>query len=681
MKATSIFRQLILNVVIPAVIALIVLAVLNYFNTRQILHNTNTEKSLIISEQLKHILELQDVALASIESRLDNKMELYSNKLVNDYFRNTTNIENADLNKIRLELGMNSNSEDIYIISKNGIIVNTTFEKDKNLNVFNFGADYKNFILNTLSGNEFIAEKFTIESLTRKIKKYTYIPTKDNNYIIELGFYSDHANVIMDKIKTTVNEISIKHASIKSVDLFLSEENPFSLNTVTTLTDEQLIFLKKVFKLRNTQTYFEKSENGYLHNEYIYMEREGTNLYRSSVIRIITDKSGEQDIYTRELIKFLVIFGATIVVVLALTYKKTKIITDPIKKLVSNVNRISEGRLDIRAEVVGNNEITRLSEHFNYMLEQLEQYYDELEQKVKERTAEIHQQKEEILAQRDAIESQRNILADKNKSLEIAYHEIEEQKRHITDSIHYAKRIQNAILPPDDYIEKVIPESFIFYKPKDIVSGDFYWIKKIENKVIVAAVDCTGHGVPGAFMSIVGNDHLNYAVNVIRATKPADILDIVNEGVTNSLRQKSEITMVRDGMDMALCSIDFENRKLEFAGAYNPLYLIRNGEIIKIKGDKFPVGGFLDQKLNIFTNHEVDLQKGDAVYVFSDGFADQFGGPNHKKYMYKPFRNLLITMQDKPMEYQKEKLEKEFNEWKGNDVQIDDILIIGVKIV
>ena len=340
MRPTTIFRQLIINVVIPSVIALIVLAVLNYINTKQILNNAIIEKNKIISDQIKHILELQDVALANIESRYDAEMEYYSNQLVNYYFDNTDNIEHVDLNKIRMDIGMDSTSEDIYIINKEGIIINTTFEKDKNINVFTFGADYKAFILGIFNDSKFIAEKFTIEGVTRKIKKYTYIPTLDKQYIIELGAYSKNANEIMEKIKSTLNEISSGESNVMSVDLFLSEENPFSLNTSSTVSDEQLDFLKKVFRDQNRQTYYESAEKGYYHNEYIYMEREGTDLYKSSVIRIITDKSNEQSIYTRELLKFLIIFGATIIVVLIMTYKKTVVITNPLKNLVNNNQRL-----------------------------------------------------------------------------------------------------------------------------------------------------------------------------------------------------------------------------------------------------------------------------------------------------------------------------------------------------
>ena len=191
-------------------------------------------------------------------------------------------------------------------------------------------------------------------------------------------------------------------------------------------------------------------------------------------------------------------------------YKKTRVITHPIKKLVDKVNRVTDGHLDERADVVGNNEITTLSQKFNSMIEELESYYNELEQKVKDRTAEVVQQKE--------------VIEIKNK--------------HIMDSIRYAKRIQNAILPPDKYVKELLPKSFILYKPKDIVSGDFYWMTKKDNLVIYAAVDCTGHGVPGAFMSIVGNNQLNYAIDVKKAREASKILDCLNQGVVDTLREK-----------------------------------------------------------------------------------------------------------------------------------------------
>ncbi len=282
-----------------------------------------------------------------------------------------------------------------------------------------------------------------------------------------------------------------------------------------------------------------------------------------------------------------------------------------------------------------------------------------LEAKVIERTEQVVRQKEEIETQ--------------NQELEILY-------KHVTDSIKYAKRIQEAILPPDSLVKKLLPNSFVLYKPKDIVSGDFYWIDEKDDKTMFAAVDCTGHGVPGAFMSIVGYNLLKHVVNNNNFTMPSLILDRLNDGVSETLHHGHEEAQAKDGMDLSFCTIDFKNLELQYAGAYNPLYIIRNGELLQTKADKFPIGLFLGEEKKRFTNHVIPLQKDDCVYIFSDGYADQFGGSNGKKFMAKHFRDLLLSVCEKPIELQKEILNNTIEEWRGQLDQVDDILVIGVKI-
>ena len=271
-------------------------------------------------------------------------------------------------------------------------------------------------------------------------------------------------------------------------------------------------------------------------------------------------------------------------------------------------------------------------------------------------------------------------LLEEKEKLQTAYSEIDEKNKDITDSIHYAKRIQQAILPSEGMWKQLLPESFILYKPKAIVSGDFYWIEKWGNQTLVAAVDCTGHGVPGAFMSIVGHNILTQAVNVLGLSKPALILNETNKQLSRKLNQDPEVATVRDGMDISLIAINYPKLKIEFAGANNPLWIIRNNELIQLNGDKFPIGIFVGEELQQFKNHEWELQKGDCVYIFTDGYADQFGGPKGKKFKYKQFQELLLTHHKKPFEEQKIILEKTIEEWVGDLDQIDDILVIGIKI-
>lgn len=265
------------------------------------------------------------------------------------------------------------------------------------------------------------------------------------------------------------------------------------------------------------------------------------------------------------------------------------------------------------------------------------------------------------------VEKQREVLSIKNKS--------------ITDSINYAKRIQEAMMPSEYLFKKLLSDSFILYMPKDIVSGDFYWIDEKRNKVFVAAVDCTGHGVPGAFMSIIGYDLLRSITKERDIENPAQILNQLNRGVSETFRKKREDDEVKDGMDLSLIVIDKHNMTLEYAGAINPVYIVRNKKLIEIKGNRFSVGSsFIEEDFNTFENHQFGVKPGDIVYIFSDGYPDQFGGPNGKKFKYRRFRNLLLKIHQKSLKQQKAILEETINDWKGDLEQVDDILVIGIKI-
>jgi serine phosphatase RsbU (regulator of sigma subunit) len=279
---------------------------------------------------------------------------------------------------------------------------------------------------------------------------------------------------------------------------------------------------------------------------------------------------------------------------------------------------------------------------------------------------EIEEKNEKLIQVYNVLEQNRDEIITKNKE--------------ITDSIKYAKRLQEAILPSDEFIKSVLPESFVYYKPKDIVSGDFYWFELIENKIFIAAVDCTGHGVPGAFMSIVGYNLLNQTVNEKGLLKPNLILDALNKGITKTLKQSIEDSSVKDGMDIALVAINAERTKLEFSGAYNSLWLFRKETFIEIRADKQPVGVFMDVELKPFRNNEMDIQRGDTFYIFTDGYADQFGGPKGKKFKYAKLKELLLSIQHLSMNEQQIIMNQKMEEWKGNLEQVDDILIIGIRL-
>lgn len=262
---------------------------------------------------------------------------------------------------------------------------------------------------------------------------------------------------------------------------------------------------------------------------------------------------------------------------------------------------------------------------------------------------------------------------------------IQHQSREIIESIRYASRIQSAILPKEEDLGKILPNYFVLYRPKDIVSGDFYWIKQIGFKVIVASVDCTGHGVPGAFMSILGVSILNEIMQQNPVPSPGVILSEMRKKVKKSLGQTGKHDEPADGMDIALCIIDMIDSSVQFAGAFNPLYLIRANnenedkkiELLEYKGDRMPVGIYLREK-PAFTTHNIKVNKGDCIYLFSDGYVDQNGGPDAEKFKHHRFRNLLLAVSGKPMIEQKQILQDTINDWMDKKYeQVDDILIIG----
>jgi len=275
----------------------------------------------------------------------------------------------------------------------------------------------------------------------------------------------------------------------------------------------------------------------------------------------------------------------------------------------------------------------------------------------------IEKQNIEITEQRDVAREQRDRIAV--------------QKKEIMDSIIYARRIQKAILPNIEMIKESLQHFFILFKPRDIVSGDFYWESRVDDEIIVIAADCTGHGVPGAFMSMLGVTFLNEIVNSKKITQPGKILDLLRDKVIHSLNQKHD-NPLRDGMDISVVNYNFSTKQIRFAGANNPLFLIHDGELSEIKADKMPIA--LYDKMVSFSNKEVELHDGDCLYIFSDGYVDQFGGPKDKKFMKKRFKNLLLENYQRPMEEQKELLEKAYNDWKGDGEQVDDVLVIGLMI-
>jgi serine phosphatase RsbU (regulator of sigma subunit) len=286
-----------------------------------------------------------------------------------------------------------------------------------------------------------------------------------------------------------------------------------------------------------------------------------------------------------------------------------------------------------------------------------------------------------ILSQTRILVKTKKLLREKEQAyelIELQKGELELKDKDITDSLIYAQRIQEALLPSESYFRNHFTDSFIFFKPKHIVSGDFYWIGEKGDKIFIVAADCTGHGVPGALMSMIGLEIVEKTINEGNIEIPSKVLAVMNKGLEKTFsREKNIGTIIRDGMDIGLCVIDRTRKKVQYAGAFLPLYMIRNGSLVEILADKIIIG--MNPDGLPYTDHEIDLLEGDIFYIFSDGYVDQFGGTENKKFMYRRFRYLLLTIHNFPVNDQKSILEENMKTWMGLNEQVDDIMVIGFR--
>lgn len=433
--------------------------------------------------------------------------------------------------------------------------------------------------------------------------------------------------------------------------------------------------------------------------EFYFMEGERVPLSLDLARRELAVLTGDQRmIMTREieqlndsfqqLSTLLIYFMFAVVLVGAISAIRTsQSIVRPVNALRSKLNNLAKGVYSVHSTRVGNDEIGDMAQAVERLITNFERT-KEFSLNVGagnfsmqyEPLSEHDELGQALLRMRDDLASYRHEMESK---VALQTSEIRDQKERVTElysdlqaSIDYAQRLQETILPGTEAIGEVFPDHFIFFRPKATVSGDFYWFANKGKKRMVAAADCTGHGVPGAFMSLVGHNALNQATKVYN--KPSQVLNAVNRLSAQALRAH-ENHLVKDGMDIALVSIDTDSMELEFSGAQNPAYIMRSGELIELEGDAFSIGSYVNGERE-FTHKNFTLQSGDCVYVFSDGYADQFGGPQGKKFMRKQFRQMLVEIASLDMANQREEITRRFDQWKGEGEQLDDVLVIGVRV-
>ncbi len=376
---------------------------------------------------------------------------------------------------------------------------------------------------------------------------------------------------------------------------------------------------------------------------------------------------------------FLVYIAMVVVISVIGSIYLSKRITLKLSLISNHMQRFVQSEFSLTEELdvaIKEDEVSLLAKNYLLLKDEIIDLISSFKQKVEERTHEISEQKDRIEDQAVKIVSQHENLLAKNKL-------IENQNKAMLDGIRYAERIQSAVLPAESQLNEIFAHNFIFYKPRDIIGGDFYWMRRIQENnndiSVIAAADSTGHGVPGALMTMLGYAFLNEIILRQNVYEANEILERLRSKIIVAMNYKESDRVAGDGMDIALCVINHKKRTLTYAGANRPLYIVRKSEILYIRGDNFAIGklGGVEKR---FTKQTLPLEEDDNVYLFTDGYADQFGGNTGRKFMRKNIRSLLLEMRSFPMFYQKEHLEKKHNEWRGEEKQVDDILVMGLKV-
>lgn len=664
-KRNTIFRQLLVTILIPVILIIGGISLYNFWKKKKEIHENRKEHLTQVKSELKDFVVFFDNTIAEFEHKLSEQAAFFSDTLVNHIFANTKDIESADLKELRKSIGM-TDDQDIYIVNKKGVIVNTTYAADLGLDFFSFGDFFIQHFNHVWDVGTFVEDRISLEMSTKLPKKYTYQSTLDKQYVVELGLYDTYSKNIVDLFTQKLNSIADKYDDIDTISLYFGTDK-FINYQGHYLTDAQMQDAKKGLEGKSEfQMVFE--DDGVTRTTlFMQLELDDSALQDDYVIRVKYNNARELALIAAEVKLFGLLLLFIIIPMSLLILWRAKVISKPISVLLEKMDVISKGDLNTQVPVTGNNEVTDLSIHFNDMMKELKQSHDTLEEKVQERTKE---------------------LVEKNKVIESTH-------KSIQDSINYSKRLQKAVLPKTEEIKKRLSESFVLFRPKDVVSGDFYWFENHGGYDFIAAADCTGHGVPGAMVSFVCNNALNRSLYEFSKLSPENVLQHTREIVIETFSKSGQD--IKDGMDIAMCRISEKRDELLFVGANNPCWIIRKNEylselelnsrktvkgevysLIEVVGDKKPIG--LHEDMSPFTCHNISVCEGDTYYLFTDGYADQFGGKKGKKLMYKPFKKLLLEMAEAPLDEQKDKLELSFDSWMGDFEQVDDVCVIGFRL-
>jgi serine phosphatase RsbU (regulator of sigma subunit) len=638
---------------LPIILGLVIVGVFSYKHTQTILQLHNKIEDEFIEDEILLSLERQFVSLSLVNELIDVDLESCSNILIDMYDTGKSKLLKIDISSIKQTFCTDSNFN-ITIIDKKGVIVKTTIDIEQGVNVFKRDNKYKKDVEKAFETSENIISGLFAEDKPDSYVRYCCKSTEDKEYVILIS-RSNNIDKIFNHTISSLRRVCKKEDNTLSVNMlfvisgkaYLMDSNRFvekqNLNIDDIKTDKKFI-----------------TENDKISDTYFYISNGNANTIEGCLVNVKKDKIVQQRSVRVEKIKVLITFVVLLVIIYLLIFLRINRVVLPIKSLINQTKKIANGNYLGKVKVEGSNELAILSDNFNKMLDS-----------IKERNEKIEEQSDFLYNSNRKLNEAYKLLAHQKKL-------IESKQYDLTDSINYALHIQESLMPKPDSFAEVFEDSFVYILPCNIVSGDFYWFSKHRNKLVINLSDCTGHGVPGAFMSMIGITILNHLVNYEHIYDPALILSHLDAEICNLLIYNNPKEQRFEGMDSAICTIDFDTDELVFSSAKRPIILIRDGEVITYKGSIYPIGEYYDAVQKVFTNKTIKLQEGDIIYMFSDGYTSQFNDDN-KKFNTRRFNQLLKDISYKPVKEHPAIINRTFEAWKGDTEQIDDILILAFR--
>jgi len=654
MRTNGAKRIFILNMVIPIAVLLLILSLINIYSDLKQNEAYRLDIQESLNSELRSFVELQYASLHVIEQAMEGDMQRNSEFIVNEINKRSSNPESADLYALREKIGIDTSLCDLYIINRDGIIVNTTFKPDLYFSFANFGQNHILYLYECFRNREFVTPSFFFDSKSERYRKYSYQPTADGRYIVEIGYYSPLADKIYSYVADFMRNRASEIDAVVYINQYAFLERPKSFNLKQQFPKEHYKYLPEL-KAHGEVTVSQKEEEGDFIYNYLY-DSLPYGISNGIIIGIKTKKPvglGCIDANIMRHIVFDVVFIVIIIMFMVMSMRKWHAKSDMVFNAAKN---ISEDIPQSKLPISGRGEYPRLVSYFNKIIENTNL--------LKSENVRLHQQ----------LNFTSHRILELQESLRIQQQMLDTTRVEEKQSLNYAYRIQQALMPDQNDFFDILPKSFIYHKQRLSVGGDFFWHTTINGQTILVVGDCSGSGQTAAFLSIVGITLLNNIIRAQDVVVPALILDKLDSAIKDLFSDD----YYYDQISMVVCAINTDDKQLTFSSANMPVVTVANGVTQTHRGCQFSLG-MSSGVANVFNNISLGYDEETTFYISTKGYLSQFDASDSKKLNFNNYRKLLTSISGLPMTEQQKSLDSYIDAWRGKTPQTDDILIVGFK--